>query len=142
MLLSVQKINRRKYSIKKALAYGIGQFSDTIAIQLFVVYIFTFYYAVVGLDMNLITLVYILWSIWNSINDPLMGALSDRMNTRSGRRKPFIIIALIPLCIILVLLWTPVLTNDMTTFFYFLITAIVFDLAYTTFDLNYASLYG
>lgn len=137
----MEKVSEQKFSVKKALAYGIGQFSDTIAIQLFVFYIFTFYYAVVGLDVNLITLVYILWSIWNSINDPLMGALSDRVNTRWGRRKPFIIIALVPLCIILVLLWTPVLINDMTKFLYFLITAIVFDLAYTTFDLNYASLF-
>ena len=137
----MEKVSEQKFSVKKALAYGIGQFSDTIAIQFFVFYIFTFYYAVIGLDVNLITLVYILWSIWNSINDPLMGALSDRVNTRWGRRKPFIMIAIIPLCIILVLLWTPVLINDMTKFLYFLITAIIFDLAYTTFDLNYASLF-
>ena len=81
-------MSESKFSIKKALAYGIGQFSDTIAIQMFVFYIFTFYYAVVGLDVNLITLVYILWSIWNSINDPLMGTLSDRMGSRWGRRGP------------------------------------------------------
>jgi glycoside/pentoside/hexuronide:cation symporter, GPH family len=134
-------VSEQKFSIRKALAYGIGQFSDTIAIQLFVFYIFTFYYAVVGLDVNLITLVYILWSIWNSINDPLMGTISDKMNSSLGRRKPFIIISLVPLCIILFLLWTPVLINETAKFLYFLITAISFDLCYTTFDLNYASLF-
>lgn len=134
-------MSESKFSIKKALAYGIGQFSDTIAIQMFIFYIFTFYYAVVGLDVNLITLVYILWSIWNSINDPLMGTLSDRMGSRLGRRKPFIMISLVPLCIILFLLWTPVLTNEISKFLYFLISAIIFDLCYTTFDLNYASLF-
>jgi len=129
------------YSLKRALAYGIGQFSDTIAIQMFSFYIFTFYFAVVGLDVNLITIVYIIWSIWNAINDPLMGALSDRVHSKWGRRKPFIIVATLPLCVIIVLLYTPWIESTLTIFIYFIITAVIFDISYTTFDLNYASLF-
>ncbi|MFW9901653.1 MAG: MFS transporter, partial [Candidatus Thorarchaeota archaeon] len=130
-----------KFSLKQAVGYGIGQFSDTISLQLFNMYVFTFYFAVVGIDVNLITFVFIIWSIWNAINDPLLGALSDRTKTRFGRRKPYIIAAIGPLCLIIILLFTPPVNSNTNSFIYMLIMVILFDITYTAFDLNYASLF-
>ena len=42
----------------------------------------------------------ILWTIyglWNAINDPLMGQLSDRTRTKFGRRVPYVMFGAIPL---------------------------------------------
>ena len=60
----------------------------------------------IGLDSALISLGFIIWAIWNAINDPMLGAISDRSNLKMGRRKPFIILGFIPLLVVNVLLWT------------------------------------
>ncbi len=130
-----------KVSLKQTLSYGVGQFSDTIALQMFVFFVFTFYYAVVGINVNLITIGYIIWSIWNAVNDSLLGALSDRTHTKWGRRTPFIMISVIPLCFITIFLWTPPLGPEIMSFAYFIVAVILFDFIYTMYDLNYASLF-
>lgn len=125
---------------KQIIAYSFGQFSDTIAYQMFTFLIFTFYYAVVGLNVNLITIGFVVWSIWNAFNDPLLGTLSDRTRTKWGRRKPYIVAGIIPLCVIMVLLWTPPLDTELTKFIYFFVIILLFELFYTMYSLNQVSL--
>jgi GPH family glycoside/pentoside/hexuronide:cation symporter len=137
----MEKKENGEYSLKKALGYGIGQFSDTIAIETFTFFVFTFYYAVVGLSVSSITIGFIIWSVWNALNDPMLGVVSDKTKSRWGRRIPYIVIAIIPLCVVSFLLWTPPLDSELISFVYFLIIIIVFEFFYTMYDLNYAALF-
>ncbi len=133
------------HSIKGAASYATGQIADQAAYQSFTFLVFTFYFAVVQLNITLITIGFIIWAVWNSLNDPMLGYLSDRTHTRFGRRMPYIMIAIIPLGIVLFLLFTPPLpigvANQLGNFAYFMIIIIVFELFYTMFSLNATSLF-
>lgn len=130
-----------EYSIKKAVFYSLAGFTDVVLFQFFTFLIFTFYYAVVGLNINLITIIFIIWSIWNALNDPFLGALSDKTSTKYGRRKPYIIIGIIPLLVINILLWTPPIGLEIATFTYFLIIIIIWEFFYTMWSVNQTSLF-
>jgi GPH family glycoside/pentoside/hexuronide:cation symporter len=130
-----------EYSLKKAVLYSFAGFTDVIFLQFFTFLVFTFYYSVVGLHVALISLGFMIWAVWNAFNDPMLGAISDRSGMKMGRRKPFIIIGLIPLLVINVLLWTPPLEPKLLTFIYFLVIIIVWELFYTMYSLNQTSLF-
>ena len=72
-----QKIDDDAFSNKKAAAYSIGQIINNASYQTFALLIFTFYFTIVGLNVILISIAFFIWSLWNSINDPLLGSLSD-----------------------------------------------------------------
>ncbi|MBN2874574.1 MAG: MFS transporter [Spirochaetales bacterium] len=50
-----------------------------------------FYNDKIGLSLAMIGVGTIFFSIWDAINDPLLGFLSDRTRTRFGRRKPWML---------------------------------------------------
>ena len=43
-----------------------------------------------GLDLKLAGYVWLLFGIWNAINDPIFGYISDRTQSKLGRRVPYI----------------------------------------------------
>jgi len=133
------------YSFKRAASFATGQIADQAAYQTFTFLVFTFYFAVVQINITLITIGFIIWAFWNSFNDPMLGYLSDRTHTKFGRRLPYIMIGIIPLGVIMFLLFTPILpigaANQLGNFIYFLIIIILFEFFYTMYSLNTTSLF-
>ncbi len=60
---------------------------------------------VVGIRPGLASLAAFVGIIWDAVNDPLIGALSDRIKTRWGRRRPFLLIFSLPFGAAFILLW-------------------------------------
>ncbi len=83
-----------------------------------------------------------IWAIYNSINDPLFGWIMDRFPTRWGRRVPWMIIFMLPLCISFGLIWTPPHFEDKRlTFLWLVAMLLVFDTGYTMVILAWAALF-
>ncbi len=132
------------YSAKGAVGYSFGQISLITSYQAFTFLIFTFYFTVVRIPLDLITLGFIIWSVWNAFNDPLMGFLSDRTHTRWGRRRPYIMVLLVPLAVVMFFLFFPPfsygITDTTINFIYFVVIIILFEFCYTTYDINLTSM--
>jgi GPH family glycoside/pentoside/hexuronide:cation symporter len=63
---------------------------------------------VVGLEPRLASVAALIGVIWDAINDPLIGMLSDSITTRWGRRRPFLLIFAVPFGLgFLILWWAP-----------------------------------
>jgi len=103
--------------------------------QAFTIYIFTFYFAIVGLSVFEMWIGFVLWGVWNMFNDPLLGALSEKTKFKGklGKRKLYLIISFIPLSLMMIFLYT---TPPSFEFLYFIIIIFTFEFFYTMFSVN------
>ena len=87
--------------------YSVGAVANGIKTDMFTFFLLFFYSRVIGLDPLLASLAIGAALIIDSITDPLMGTISDRTNTRLGRRHPYMMLSFIPVSIFYILLFTP-----------------------------------
>jgi glycoside/pentoside/hexuronide:cation symporter, GPH family len=89
----------------KKVGYAVGDMG--ISISYFVVGFFFLYYLtdIVGMDPSLAGLAFFIGKLWDGVNDPLMGILSDRTRSRLGRKRVFILFGALPFAVSFVLLW-------------------------------------
>ncbi|MBM5789247.1 MAG: MFS transporter, partial [Cyanobacteria bacterium M_DeepCast_200m_mx_001] len=77
--------------LRLLLAYGLGDAGTGMAASLIGFYLFIFYTAAAGLPAWMAGLVLMLARLWDAINDPIVGWLSDKTRTPWGPRLPWLV---------------------------------------------------
>jgi len=123
------------------LLYGSGDWGiSSLGILRSVFYAF-FLTDVVGLEPRLASFGALVGVIWDAINDPLIGLLSDRLRTRWGRRRPFLLWFSIPFGIGFVILWTaPHWESQMARLVYVTLAFMIMDTLSTLVSVPYLAL--
>jgi GPH family glycoside/pentoside/hexuronide:cation symporter len=78
--------------------------------------------------------------LWDAVNDPLFGMLSDRLRTRWGRRRSLLLFGAAPLGLSFIFMWFVPSIDQLGLAIYYAITFIVFDTAFTVVHVGYNSL--
>ena len=103
---AVQMPLKKNYlSFWTKLVYGTGDWGVAGYGTLRQIFYAIFLTDVVGLEPRLASVAALIGIVWDAINDPIVGMLSDRVRTRWGRRRPFLLFFSIPFGLSFLLLW-------------------------------------
>ena len=86
-------VQHEKASPKLLVGYGLGEIGCQMSWYMINNYLNIFYTDVVGLTGAAISTIVLIARVWDAINDPMMGQIADRTNTRWGKFRPYLMFA-------------------------------------------------
>jgi len=94
-----------------------------------------------GVAPALIGIATSVFRLWDAITDPVMGVISDRFESRFGRRKPFILVgALLSALFFIAIWWMPSGLSETGYFLWFLLVSLLFYTGFTVYGVPYLAL--
>ena len=85
-----------KLSRATKLAYGAGDLGAAIVTAINGFFLLNFLINVAGLRPGMAGNIFLIVKIWDAVNDPIIGWLTDHTVSKLGRRRPWLLIAAIP----------------------------------------------
>ena len=122
------------------LAYGLGDAGTGLAATQLGFYLFPFFTCAAGLPAFIAGALLTVIKVWDAVNDPLIGWLSDHTTSRWGPRLPWMLTAALPLGISLAAMWWVPPGGVGQRTLYSVVMAVLLMTAYTSVNLPYAAL--
>ena len=124
------------------IGYALGDFGCAAFFAFVSSYLMVFYTDVLGISAAAVGTLFIVARIWDAINDPIMGALVDKVGTsKHGKFRPYVVKFGLPMVVVGILAFTaiPSLPESMKLPYAY-VTYILFGMLYTAVNIPYGSL--
>jgi GPH family glycoside/pentoside/hexuronide:cation symporter len=134
--------NSGKLSIREKVGYALGDTASNLYFQTFIIFMLNFYTDVFGIPAATVGTLFLITRIFDAINDPFMGTIADRMNTRWGKFRPFVFLFAIPMAIMGVFTFTTPDYDITGKIIYAYVTYNLLMVMYTIVNVPYSALMG
>jgi GPH family glycoside/pentoside/hexuronide:cation symporter len=129
-------------TIKERIGYGLGDMSSSMFWKIFGMYLMIFYTDVFGIPAAVVGTMFLVTRFFDAANDPIMGIIADRTNSRHGKYRPYLLWFALPFALIGILTFYTPSVNINQKIIYAYITYIMMMIVYTIVNVPYASLLG
>ncbi|PWB52073.1 MAG: MFS transporter [Anaerolineales bacterium] len=121
--------------------YGSGDLGFSLTSTIVAAYFAIFLTDVVGVRAGVAGIAIAVGKIWDWVNDPLFGYISDHTRTRWGRRRPFLLFGAIPFALVFTLMWwKPPLQSDAALVVYYAFVYVLYEATATMIYMPYFAL--
>ena len=91
--------------LRQIAAYGAGDFGFAVIYHMVSLFLLYFYTDIYGISAAAAGTIFMLARFWDAVNDPILGYISDRTETRWGKYRPYLLFAVLPLAFFNILLF-------------------------------------
>ena len=131
-----------KLPFREKFAYGFGDLASVLYWQTFMLYFTYFYTDVFLIPASVAATMFLVSRIWDGINDPMMGIIADRTQTRWGKFRPYLLWLCVPFAIAGVLTFTVPDFGYTGKIIWAYATFILIMMLYTAINIPYTALMG
>ncbi len=130
------------FGIRDKIGYLMGDVGCNFSFSLISGYMMIFFTQFIGITLTHYALIILLTKIWDGINDPIIGALADRFNPKSGDKfRPWIFWGSFPLAFAACLLFFDTrMAPYWVKIAVCIVAYLIWDIAYTIVNVPYGSL--
>jgi GPH family glycoside/pentoside/hexuronide:cation symporter len=130
-----------KLSLSYKVIWGIAALGTSLISGIYGALLPIFYQDYLGLTASWIALASGIYAVWNAINDPLFGYITDSTRSKHGRRIPYMRFTAPFLALTFILVWfAPQGAGQQALFFWMLGTMLLYDTFYTIIGVVYSAL--
>lgn len=124
---------KEKVSVKTKLNFSFGSLANNILNGFVFGNITFFYHEKLAMNSELLGIAWLIFGIWNTINDPIASHIIDNTRTKIGRRIPYIRYGSSFYGLAFIFCWFPIATpgNQMGLFWNFLVVLFLLDTMFT-----------
>lgn len=131
-----------KLSIKEKVGFSLGDSAANFIFQTIMLLQLSFYTDTFGITAGVAATLFLVARLWGAVIDPIMGAISDRTDTRWGKFRPWILWTAVPFGIIGFLAFTTPNFSTSGKIIYAFITYILLMTVYSANNIPYSALSG
>lgn len=123
------------------MGWGVGSLGMAVMFGLISTFALSFMTNYLAISAGLAGLLIALSKIYDGFTDPLMGVISDKTNTRIGRRRPYLLVGAFLLAISMVLMFNvPDFATSGGSALYITLILLLYATAYTVFNVPYLAM--
>ena len=132
-------------SLKHKIGYALGDAGGCMTFLIMGKFFSNYCTDVLGINEGLVSLLLLLWNIWDFINDPLMGALMDKSFSKNknphGKFRPWLIRSAPIVCVSFILLYSlPTFFDGIACIVVLFALKVLYEAAYTMFNIPMGAL--
>lgn len=132
-------------TMKHKVGYAMGDLGGCMTFALMGAMVTRYYTNVLHVNTNVLAVLLLVWNIWDAVNDPMMGAIMDKLYARhhnkQGKFRPWLLRATPLLVITSIAFWTvPTFFEGTTMLVVLFFCKILYEGCYTMFNIPMGSL--
>ncbi len=130
-----------KLTLKEKVSYGIGAVGKDMVYSIVTGYLLYYYDTVLGISTTFIGILFMIARIFDAANDPFMGIIVEKTNTRFGKFRPWLVIGTVTSAIALYFMYSvPRSLSGVPLLVYASAAYILWCTTYTLMDIPYWSM--
>jgi len=134
--------NNNHLRFKEKLGYGLGDTASNFFFQTFNIFLLYYYTDVFGISAAAVGTMFFVTKLWDAVNDPVMGIIADRTQSRFGKFRPYLLWVAVPYGVLGYLMFANPDLGESGKVVYAWVTYTLMMMIYTAINVPYSALMG